>query len=59
MEEGIVKVMIQFRDGSPIEPKGVHSKWRNDYNVLLREKCKITWSDWDVVPVNEKEVLWE
>jgi hypothetical protein len=23
------------------------------------EKCKITWSDWGDVPVNEKEALWE
>jgi hypothetical protein len=25
----------------------------------VREKCKITWIDWGVVPVNEKEALWE
>jgi hypothetical protein len=34
-------------------------KWRNDYGGLAREKCKITWIDWGVVPVNEKEALWE
>jgi hypothetical protein len=37
--------MAQFLDGSPIEPKGVNAKWRNDYGVLVREKCKITWID--------------
>jgi hypothetical protein len=29
MQEGIIKVTMQFLDGSPIEPKGVNSKWRN------------------------------
>jgi hypothetical protein len=59
MQEGIIKVMTQFLDGSPIEPKGVNSKWRNDCGVPAREKCKITWIDWGTVPVNEKEALWE
>jgi hypothetical protein len=45
MQEGIIKVMAQFPDGSPIEPKGVNSKWCNAYGVLVREKCKITWID--------------
>jgi hypothetical protein len=49
--------MTQFPDGSPIEPKGVLSKWRNDCGVLVRKKCKITWIDWGVVLVNEKEAL--
>jgi hypothetical protein len=51
--------MVQFLDGSPIEPKGVNSKWRNDYGVLAREKCKIIWIDWGAVLVNEKDALWE
>jgi hypothetical protein len=51
--------MAQFPDGSPIEHKGVNSKWCNVYGVLAREKCKITWIDWGTVPVNEKEALWE
>jgi hypothetical protein len=59
MREGIIKVTTQFIDGSPIEPKGVNSKWHNDCGVLAREKCKITWIDWGIVPVNEKEALWE
>jgi hypothetical protein len=42
MQEWIIKVTAQFPDASPIEPKGVLSKWRNDYGVLAREKCKIT-----------------
>jgi hypothetical protein len=59
MQKGIIKVITQFSDGSPIEPKGVLSKWRNDCSVLTREKCKITWINWGVVLVNEKEALWE
>jgi hypothetical protein len=35
-------VLSQFPVGSPIEPKGILSKWRNDNDVLAREKCKIT-----------------
>jgi hypothetical protein len=59
MQEGIIKVTTQFPDGSPIKPKGVNAKWRNGCCVLAREKCKIPWIDWGVVPVNEKEALWE
>jgi hypothetical protein len=51
--------MVQVPDGSPIEPKGVNSKWCNDYGVLVREKYKITWIDWGAIPVNDKEALWE
>jgi hypothetical protein len=53
----IIKVTAQTLDGSPIEPKGVLSKWHNDCGLLVREKSKITWSDWGIVPVNEKEAL--
>jgi hypothetical protein len=59
MQEGIVKVTAQFPDVSPIELKGVLSKWCNDCSVLAREKCTTTCIDWGVVPVNEKEALWE
>jgi hypothetical protein len=59
MQEGVIKVTTQFPDGSPIEPKSDLSKWRNDYSVLMREKCKITYIDWGVVLVNKKEALWE
>jgi hypothetical protein len=59
VREGIIKVTTQFLDGSPIEPKCVLSKWRNDYGVLARKKCKIIWSDWGVVPEKEKEALWK
>jgi hypothetical protein len=51
--------MTQFPHGSPIETKGVISKWCNDCGVPTREKCKITWIDWGAVPVNEKEALCE
>jgi hypothetical protein len=56
---GIINVTMQLLDGSPIEPKGFNSKWHNDYSVLAREKCKITWIDWVTVLANEKEALWE
>jgi hypothetical protein len=59
MQEEIIKITTQFPDGSPIEPKGVNSKWHNDCGVLVREKCRITWIDWGTIPVNEKEALWE
>jgi hypothetical protein len=59
IQEGIIKVTTQFPNGSPIEPKDVNSKWHNDYDVLAREKCKITCIDWGVVPVNKKEALWK
>jgi hypothetical protein len=59
MQEMIIKVITQFLDGSPIEPKGVHSKWCNECDVLTREKCKIIWSDWGDVLENEKEALLE
>jgi hypothetical protein len=59
MQEGIIKVMARFPDGSPIEPKGINSKCYNDCGVLVREKCKITWIDWGIVPLNERESLWE
>jgi hypothetical protein len=41
MQEGIIKGMVKFPNGSPIEPKGMLSKGRNDYGVLGMEKCKI------------------
>jgi hypothetical protein len=59
MPEGIIKVIAQLLDGLPIQPKCVLSKWRSDYSGLAREKCKITWSDWVLVLVIQKEALWE
>jgi hypothetical protein len=50
---------MQFPDGSPIEPKGIYSKWPSDCGVLAREKCKIIFIDWGTIPVSEKEALWE
>jgi hypothetical protein len=44
MQEEIIKVMMQFPYGSPIEPKGVLSKWRNDYGVLARGNVR--YLDW-------------
>jgi hypothetical protein len=41
MQQGIIRIMAQYVDGSPIEPEGVLSKWQNDRGVVAREKCKI------------------
>jgi hypothetical protein len=46
MQEGIIRITEQFSNGAPIGPSGVNFKWRNDYGVLAREKCKIVWSNW-------------
>jgi hypothetical protein len=43
----------------PIEPKVVLSKYHNDCGVLVREKCKIIYSDWYTIPEKEKEALWK
>jgi hypothetical protein len=45
--------------GHPLNLKCILSKWGNDCSALVREKYKITWFDWSIVPVNEKETLWE
>jgi hypothetical protein len=40
MQEGIIKVTTQVPDGSPIEPKGILSKWHNNCGVLARENVR-------------------
>jgi hypothetical protein len=57
MQQGIIRIIAQYADGSAIEPKGVLSKWWNDYGVVLREKCKIVYS-WDDVTKEMQETLW-
>jgi hypothetical protein len=57
MQQGIIRIMAQYADGSPIEPKGILSKWRNDCGVVAKEKCKIVWS-WDDVSKDMQETLW-
>jgi hypothetical protein len=57
MQQGIIRIMAQYADGSPIEPHGVLSKWQNDCGVVAREKCKIIWS-WDDVTKEKQEILW-
>jgi hypothetical protein len=32
-------------------------KWQNDYNVVVRKKCKSIWS-WDDVSKDMPETLW-
>jgi hypothetical protein len=57
MQQGIIKITVQYADGSPIEPEGVLSKWQNDCCVVAREKWKIVWS-WDDVTKEIQETLW-
>jgi hypothetical protein len=59
MQKGIIKVTPQFSYALPIEPKGILSKWHNDYGVLTMEKCKIIWSNWGTTPKKENESLWQ
>jgi hypothetical protein len=58
MQQGIIRITTQYTDGSPIDPEGVLSKWRNDYGVVERKKCKIIWSWDDVVSKSIHESLW-
>jgi hypothetical protein len=48
IQQGIIRITAQYSDGSPIEPEGILSKWKNDCGVVAMEKCKIVWS-WDDV----------
>jgi hypothetical protein len=57
MQQGIIRIMAQYADGSPIELEGVLLKWRNDCGVVAGEKCKIVWS-WDNVSKEMQETLW-
>jgi hypothetical protein len=41
MQQCIIRITVQYADGSPIEPKGVLSKGQNDCGVVVREKRKI------------------
>jgi hypothetical protein len=41
MQQGIIRIMVQYADKSPIEPEGILSKWRNGCGVVAREKSKI------------------
>jgi hypothetical protein len=59
MLKGIIKGTTQFPDGSPIEPKCVLSKWSNDCGALARENVRSPGLIGDIVPVNEKEALWD
>jgi hypothetical protein len=49
MQQGIISIMAQYADGSPIEPKGILSKWWND--------CVVVWS-WDDDSKEMQETLW-
>jgi hypothetical protein len=41
MQEGTIKAMTQLPDGSPIQPKGILSKWHNDCSVLVRKNVRL------------------
>jgi hypothetical protein len=57
MQQGIIRITVQYTDESPIELEGVLSKWQNDYGVVAREKCKMVWS-WNDVTKEMQETLW-
>jgi hypothetical protein len=57
MQQGIIRIMMQYAEGLPIEPEGTLSKWQNDFGIVVREKCKIVWS-WDDVTKEIRETLW-
>jgi hypothetical protein len=40
MQQDIIRIMTQYTDGSPIEPKCVLLKWQNDYDVVARKKWR-------------------
>jgi hypothetical protein len=39
-QQGIIRIMAQYTDGSLIEPKCILSKWWNDCNVAARENAR-------------------
>jgi hypothetical protein len=58
MQQCIIRITVQYANGSPIEPESVLSKWRNDCGVVVREKYKIIWSRNDVTK-EMQETLWD
>jgi hypothetical protein len=58
MQQCIIRITVQYANGSLIEPESVLSKWRNDCGVVVREKCKIVWS-WNDVTKEMQEKLWD
>jgi hypothetical protein len=40
MQQDIIRITAQYADGSPIEPKGVLSKWRNDCGAVVRKNAR-------------------
>jgi hypothetical protein len=59
MQGGIIKVTVQFLDGSPIESKCVLSKWCNDCGAPVRKNVRSLKLIGGDVLVNEKEALCE
>jgi hypothetical protein len=57
MQQGIIRIMVQYADGSPIEPKGDLSKWRNNYGVVARENARSSLS-WNDVSKDMQVTLW-
>ena len=44
--EGIYDVLsLDPKDGTQVEPKGVHAKWRNRCGKVVRDVSKITWEN--------------
>jgi hypothetical protein len=42
MQQDIMRITAQYADGSPIEPKGVLSKWQNDCSVVARKNAEMS-----------------
>jgi hypothetical protein len=42
MQQDIIRLTTQYGDGSPIEPKGILSNWRNDCGVVARENARLS-----------------
>jgi hypothetical protein len=42
MQQDIIRITTQYTDVSPIEPKGLLSKWRNDCGVVVRENARLS-----------------
>jgi hypothetical protein len=42
MQQDIIRITTQYTNGSPNEPKGILSKWKNDRGVIARKKNAIS-----------------
>lgn len=53
-----IKIDVKFNENwQPVEQAG--TQMQSYIGVLVRERLKITYEDWDSVPTEEKELIWE